>query len=588
MAYSNVQQYSPGVLIGNWFEDIALREDQLKLYKNQRHVAMENPEKAATNAVARSILASQLEEPTTVVAVKGEDVRIGQPYSLVNDKTQSVLALDLMTDGGTSSQSQQYTLSGALVSGPQVRSTWTLLRCEDEHNHSYNRSSLDVLHYGQRVRIANENVSPEGFLYVQSSLSSGLHSSQAQYAVAALNTCADNVFVVSRAGTVRDDVHFGFPVKVGDGVVFLHSLTNLPLACNGERVATSYGMEYAITCGYTTDYCSRSRGAVVVKPENIFYFSGGDGSDPALMKSRMSIKHLSRSSTALKMTAGTGVTVLLERIRQGALAIGGRIGFRSLSIALGVACNEQRQRRFLDSNGLRKAIARLGVLLSPIEVDVLMKRFDTTGNNVVCAQDFLAELRGTMPLVRMQAVIYAYQQLSIEGRGSVEFKDMRSLFCLNAAIIPDVVDGVIQREEAVLDFESCWPGRVGCKIGTVTLDEFVEYYTDLSPAEESDERFCELLQKSWAVPATSTYLSGEPHRLLTVTYDDKPTETVSLPDTLVLDTQDRNAVKRLLIQRGLRGVKDFTVSTTMSSVAREKEDTEDERHGRGGEEKHVS
>ncbi|AYU83679.1 hypothetical protein, conserved [Leishmania donovani] len=563
MAYSNAPQYSRGVLVGNWFEDIALREDQLKLYKAQRHAAVEHPEKAATNAVARSMLASQLEEPTTVVAFKGDDVRIGHPYLLVNDKTQAVLALDLMTGGGASSQSQQYTLSGSLAPGPQVRSTWTLLRCKDEHNHSYNRNSSDVLHYGQRVRIANENVSAEGFLYVQSSLSSGLRSSEVQCTVAALNACADNVFVVSRAGTVRDDVHFGFPVKVGDGVVLLHSLTNLPLACNGERVATSYGMEYAVTCGYTTDYCSRSRGAVVVKPENVFYFSGGDGTDAVLMRPRTSSRHQSRASAMLTMTAGTGVMALMERIRQGALEIGGRIGFRSLSIALGVACNEQRQRRFLDRNELRKAIARLGVLLSPIEMDVLMRHFDTTGNNVVCAQDFLAELRGTMPLARMQAVIYAYQQLSIEGRGSVEFKDMHSLFRLNAATIPDVVNGVLQREEAVLDFESCWPGRVGCKVGTVTLDEFVEYYADVSPAEESDERFCKLLQQSWAIPVTSAYLSGEPHRLLTVTYDDKPTETVRLPDSLVLDTQDRKAVKRLLIQRGLRGVKDFTVSTNM-------------------------
>ncbi|KAG5488724.1 hypothetical protein JIQ42_00339 [Leishmania sp. Namibia] len=559
MANFNAQQYSPGVLLGNWFEDIALREDQLKLYKKQRQAAVEHPERTATNAVARSMLAKQLEEPTTVVAVKGDDVRIGQPYLVVNEKTQSALALDLVNITAPSSQPQQHTLSGSSAPCPQVRSTWTLLRCEDEHNHSYNRNSSNVLHYGQRVRLANENASAEGFLYVQSSLSSGLHSSEVQYAVAALNACADNVFVVSRAGTVRDDVHFGSHVKVGDGVVLLHSLTNLPLACNGGRVGTSYGMEYAITCGYTTDYSSRSWGAVVVKPENVFYFSGGSGADAALMKPRMTSRHSSRASVVLTMTDGGGVAALLERIRQGALEIGGRIGFRSLSIALGVACNEQRQRRFLGRNALRSAIGRLGVRLSPMEMDVLIKRFDTTGNNVVCAQDFLVDLRGTMPLARMQAVIYAYQQLSIEGRGSVEFEDMHSLFRLNAATIPDVVDGIIQREEAILDFESCWPGRVGCKIGTVTLDEFVEYYADVSPAEESDERFCRLLLQSWAIPATSSYLSGEQHRLLTVMYDDKPTETVRLPDSLVLDTHDREAMRRLLIQRGLRGVKDFSL-----------------------------
>ncbi|KAK7196161.1 hypothetical protein NESM_000551100 [Novymonas esmeraldas] len=563
MAHSNIQQYSPGVLVGNWFEDITLREDQLKLYKGQRRAATEHPEKTATNALARSMLASQLEEPTTVVAVQGEDVRIGLPYMVVNEKTRAALALDLVPSSRASTQLQQYTLSGSDASGPQVRSTWTLQRCQDEHNHSYNRNNAAVLHYGQRVRLANENASADGFLYVQSSLSSGLRSSETQCVVAALHACADNVFVVSRAGTVRDDVHGGGTVKVGDGVVLLHSLTNLPLACNGERVGTSYGMERAVTCGYTTDYCSRSRGAVVVKPENIFIFTAGDSSDPAQAKPRSSSRHSSRCSTLLTMTSGSGVAALVERIRQGALDIGGRIGFRSLSIALGVAANEQRQRRYLDRNALRSAIARLGVRLSPVESDVLMKRFDVTGNNVICAQEFLAELRGTMPLARMQAVIYAYQQLSIEGRGSVEFGEMHCLFRHNAGSLPDVVDGLLQREEAVLDFESCWPGRVGCKVGTVTLDEFVEYYADVSPAEESDERFCTLLQKSWAIPSTSAYLSGEPYRVLTVTYDDKPTETVRLPDSLVLDTHNREAVKRLLVQRGLRGVKDFTVSTNM-------------------------
>ncbi|KAG5490197.1 hypothetical protein JKF63_00316 [Porcisia hertigi] len=556
------QQYSPGVLIGNWFEEIALREDQLKLYKHQRQAALEHPEKTVTNAVARSILAGQLEAPTTVFALKGDNVCIGKPYLVVNEKTRTTLALDMVTSSGASLQPQQYTLSGSLAHTPQVRSTWTLLRCQDEHNYSYNRNNPDVLHYGQRVRLANENATDKGFLYVQSSLLSGLYSSEVQNAVATLNACADNVFVVSRPGTVRDDVHFGTPVKIGDGVVFLHSLTNLPLGCNGDRVGTSYGMEYAVTCGYTTNYHSRSRGAVVVGPENVFFFSGGDSDDSTPKKPRTTIKENSSLPTVLSMTNGTGVAALLERIRQGALEIGGRIGFRSLSIALGVACNEQRQRRLLDCNALRSAIGRLGVLLTPVEMDVIMKRFDTTGNNVVCAQDFLAELRGTMPLARMQAVIYAYQQLSIEGRGSVEFKDIHSLFCLNAAAIPDVVDGLIQREEAVLDFESCWPGRVGCKIGTVTLDEFVEYYADVSPAEKSDERFCKLLQETWAIPATSAYLSGEPYRLLTVTYDDKPTSTVRLPDSLVLDTNDREAVKRLLIQHGLEGVKDFTVSTS--------------------------
>ncbi|KPA81292.1 hypothetical protein ABB37_03698 [Leptomonas pyrrhocoris] len=553
----NVQKYSPGVLVGNWYEDMTLREDQLKLYRGRKSSAsaagQDNGNAKATSA-APPTPAELLQQPTEITAAAGDDVCFGMPYLVVNEKTHAALAMDVLPSG--SATSTVLTASSA-ASVPQVRSTWTLLRCKDEHNVRYNTNRPDVLHYGQRVRLANENGCADGFVYVQSSIQSGLRSSQTQYAVAALHATADNVFVVARPGAVREDVHNGGVVKVGEPVVLLHSLTNLPLACSGGYLGTSFGMEYTVTCEYVADHFSRSRSAAVTKPDNLFTFGAGD---TVVVPRKSLTKSAIVAANTLSMTTGSGVTELLERIREGALQIGGRIGFRSLSIALGVACKEQRVRRMLDSNGLRSAIARLGVRLTPVEADVLMKRFDATGNNVVCAQDLLSELRGTMPQARLRSVIYAYQQLLIEGRGSVEFFEMHRLFCLNAGALPDVVDGLIQREEAVLDFENCWPGRVGCKIGTVTVDEFVEYYNDISPAEDSDERFCEAVEKAWVVPATSSYLTAGPRRVISVIHKDESVEEVPIPDSLVVDTRNTEAVRRLLVQHGLCNVREFRVS----------------------------
>jgi hypothetical protein len=558
---SNVQQYSPGVLVGNWYEDMTLREDQLKLYqsrkKPQAATATHGKDQgdATIGAPAPSTPAEQLREPTEITAASGDDVCFGKPYLVVNAQRHAALAMDVLHNGSTAA------VTASTAGVPQVRSTWTLHRCKDEHNISYNRNRPDALHYGQRVRIANENASKDGFVYVQAALQSGLRSSQVQHAVAALHASADGIFVVARPGGVREDVHNGGIVKVGDAVVLLHSLTNLPLACSGTRMGTSFGLEFAVTCEYVADYFSRARSAVVTKPENVFTFAATaiatDG-DSAPMQALP--KSATAASNTLSMTTGSGASELLERVREGALLIGGRIGFRSLSIALGVACNEQRVRRMLDRNALRGAVARLGVRLSPVETDVLMKRFDTTGNDVVCAQDLLAELRGTMPQERLRAVIYAYQQLTIEGRGAAEFSEVHSLFCANAGALPDVVDGLLMREEAVADFERCWPGRVGCKIGTITLDEFVEYYNDISPAEESEARFCETVEKAWAVPATSSYLTAGPRRVISVIHGDDSTEEVPIPDSLVLDTRDKDAVRRLLMQHGVCNVRDFRVS----------------------------
>ncbi|KPI84903.1 hypothetical protein ABL78_6028 [Leptomonas seymouri] len=565
LARGNVQKYSLGVLVGNWSEDMTLREDQLKLYRSRKYsAAATNQGKGnGTAASVPSTPAELLQQPTELYATLGDDVCFGQPYVIVNSKTHAALAMDVLPSGSATSSALT---ASSTDSGPQVRSTWTLQRCRDEHNISYNHNRPDAVHYGQRVRIANENSSADGFAYVKSSLQSGLYASQTQDAVVALHANADSVFVVARANSLREDVSNGGIVKVGEPVVLLHSITNLPLACSGGRLGTTFGVEYAVTCEYVTDYFSRTRCAVVTQPENLFWFgTGEEGMAPMQSMTRSAtMASIARSTTmaanTLAMTTGNGVTELLERIREGALHIGGRIGFRSLSIALGVACNEQRAHRMLDRNGLRDAIARLGVRLMPVEADVLMKRFDTTGNNMVCAQDVLSELRGTMPQERLRSVIYAYQQLSIEGRGSVEFNEVHSLFCANAGSLPDVVDGLIQREEAVLDFESCWPGRVGCKIGTIKLEEFVEYYNDVSPAEESDERFCQTVEKAWAVPATSSYLTAGPRRVINVLHNDDSTEGVKIPDSLVVDTQDKEAVRRLLVQHGVSNMKDFNVS----------------------------
>lgn len=563
LSRGNVQQYSPGVLVGNWYEDMKLREDQLKLYRSQKNAAAQEKGVNAFAATTTTTPAGRLQEATKITAENGSEVCFGQPYLIVNAKTQAALAMDVLpssSNGGSAS----CVLTASCTAGPQVRSTWTLHRCKDEHNLSYNRNRPDALHYGQRVRLANENASPDGFVYVQSSLQSGLRSSQTQHAAAALHANADSVFIVARPGTAREDLRNGGIVRVGEQVVFLHSLTNLPLACCGARTDTSFGTEFVVTCEYVSDHFSRAHGAVVTKPENLFTFgAGAEGGSPTQTLS----KSASATSAALSMTTGSGVAELLERIREGALKIGGRVGFRSLSIALGVACSERRARRLLDRNGLSGAIARLGVRLSPVEVDVLMKRFDTTGNNVICAQELLSELRGTMEQERLRSVIYAYQQLMIEGKGSVEFPEIHRLFCANAGTLPDVVDGLLQREEAVLDFESCWPGRVGCKIGTVTLDEFVEYYNDVSPAEESDARFCETVQKAWAVPASSSYLTAGPRRVISVVHDDDSTQEVPIPDSLVLDTRDKEVVRRLLVQHGLCNVRDFRVSERMDKRA---------------------
>nr|CCC95519.1 unnamed protein product [Trypanosoma congolense IL3000] len=252
-----------------------------------------------------------------------------------------------------------------------------------------------------------------------------------------------------------------------------------------------------------------------------------------------------------------GLTSTISRIREGVLLFGGRLGFRILSKVLGVACKEH------NIVGIRRqdlfhSICLMGATIQPGELDVIFKKFDHNGNGVIIAQDLLRELRGGMPPTRLNAVITAFQQLIIEGGGSVDYGDMLNLFQFNAACHPDVEDGIVSREEVIFDFINCWPGMNAAS--SVTTDMFVAYYTDISPASESDERFVAVVQRSWKIPETDAYKTVKSNRSVTVIRLDGTSTVVQLPASLVLDATDQATVRNFLTRSGVRDIKEVRLS----------------------------
>ncbi|EPY32843.1 hypothetical protein AGDE_08483 [Angomonas deanei] len=510
---SGVQRYRPGVLVGNWYEEQQSKEDQVALYRAQRAKAeSQGPGMASTRggggATSLEMTKSFLTQPAALSDDKTGPVRFGQPLLVVNKKTGSTLALDLAASNGGN-------LSAVPGKTPQVRNTWVLQRAQDADNKAFNSliKEPDVLHYGQRVRIANEDASEVGFLYVHSELASGLGSSQGQSACVRYGASTDNIFVVVKPNLPRGQVLDGDPVQLGDSVGLIHSITNLPLCLGGQTHRTTFGVEPKITCEYALENRSRSKAAIVAKEENMFFFAAdGDGAAPIAARSTRS---LNRSATT-KSAQEEKVEELMHHVREKVLLHGGRLGFRTISRALGVSTKEHRT-TYVSRQQLTSLLTQAGLRLSPGEIDIVMKKCDHDGDTRVSAQELLSELRGNMPPERMRAVSLAYQALVVEGHGAVEFIDMYNIYRVNAHQHPDVLDGLLSAEELIFDFENSWPGRVTTKIGTVTQNEFVEYYNDISPVYSDDERFMAIVSSSWDIPATDAYRSGQPLRSITVT-----------------------------------------------------------------------
>ncbi|KEG10597.1 EF hand family protein [Trypanosoma grayi] len=551
----NPMKYSPGVLVGNWYEEMRVREDKVMLYQS----------KCATNGYqgTREREASHLSETTRVSELK-DVVVLGQPLQLVSVATGAALALD--TAPKLSPKPSQCLVTAVDTSQPQIRSTWVIQRAKDENNIAYTQQLKEdnTLHYGQRVRIANEDAHPDGFYYLHSGVKDIGHSGS-QPLTAALNACKDNTFVIARPGEKREDIRDGGPVRVGDEVVLFHAPTNRPIRCATTTQKTSFGYEFEVSCSFGGENYSRSLGAVTSHPENLFLIGAPtrmaqtNSSAAAAAAAVATLRSRSDRSDAMlmSMSCGMGLDIVMARIREGALRIGGRLGFRVLAKAMGTACNEQRVTP-INRQQVHYGVRLMGVAIQPVEMDAIFKRFDRDGNGLIIAQAFLRELRGDMPPNRIEAVVRAFQMLTIEGGGSVDYVDMLNLFKYNAPRHPDVEEGAMSCEEAIFDFINCWPGMNNTT--TVTLEDFVAYYTDISPAVESDERFVASVQRCWVIPATDEYKTGLPRRSVGVVHTDDTTETIYLPDSLMIDARDKAAVQRILVQHGVRDIKDMQVT----------------------------
>ncbi|KAH8615674.1 hypothetical protein ERJ75_000497000 [Trypanosoma vivax] len=167
----------------------------------------------------------------------------------------------------------------------------------------------------------------------------------------------------------------------------------------------------------------------------------------------------------------------------------------------------------------------VGVDIQPIDLVVIYKRFDHDGNGLICAQEFLRALREDMPPNRLSAVVAASQKLTVEGGGSVGYRDMLNMFKHNSTHQPDASDGTLTCERVISEFVNC---LVDVKdTTTVTLDDFVAYCTDISPAIERHERFAVMLENCWRTPGTDDYERGLSQTAASLVCSNDAAQTVS-------------------------------------------------------------
>jgi hypothetical protein len=134
-------------------------------------------------------------------------------------------------------------------------------------------------------------------------------------------------------------------------------------------------------------------------------------------------------------------------------------------------------------------------------------------NNEIDFNEFIRGVIGPMNQFRTNICIKAFKQIDINEDGVLKIDDIKKSY--NAAMHPDVKSGKRTEDEVLKEFletfESHYNVMNGSKAdGTVTPDEFLEYYANVSANIESDAYFELMMFNAWNIesrnnPASMPY-----------------------------------------------------------------------------------
>ena len=233
-----------------------------------------------------------------------------------------------------------------------------------------------------------------------------------------------------------------------------------------------------------------------------------------------------------------------------------------LARGLGTMTGLSRSFRIMDSNGnhslspheFREGLLRYGVEFDDATFAEVVAAFDRDGNGIGVTE-FLVALRGTLNARRKQLVELAFQQLDKDRTGVVEFSELCRIY--DASRHPEVLSGAMTEAQVIKQFIASWD-RDGD--GQITLDEFFEYYKDLSCSIDLDDYFELMIRNAWHLAGGEGWCANTANLRVLVVHADGSEEVIGLANDLGLNKRDTAAVRRALAAEGVTDIKKISLA----------------------------
>ena len=134
--------------------------------------------------------------------------------------------------------------------------------------------------------------------------------------------------------------------------------------------------------------------------------------------------------------------------------------------------------------------------------------FDRDNTGEIDYDEFVRSIRGEMNEFRQKIVQKAFDILDVNKNGEISFEEIKNKY--NVSCHPDVLSGKKTEEEVLKEFMDTFQETYNYLCGTetdnvITIEEFLEYYENVSMIIDDDAYFELLLNNAWNMGLNTTF-----------------------------------------------------------------------------------
>ena len=178
------------------------------------------------------------------------------------------------------------------------------------------------------------------------------------------------------------------------------------------------------------------------------------------------------------------------------------------SIARNFRIVDENNSQTVDFNEFKKACKTFNFGLDDNQMRIAFVAFDRDNTGEIDYDEFVRSVRGEMNEYRQKLVKQAFDILDINKNGEISFEEIKNKY--NAKNHPEVISGKKTEDEKLKEFLDTFQDTYNYLCGTetdniITIEEFNEYYENVSMVIDDDAYFELLLNNTWNMGLNTTY-----------------------------------------------------------------------------------